>query len=58
MNVTYEHYPELHQLIERLRPEQAEEVRNHVLRLVEPQRGGLLGTVDGPDDDLGTWRTA
>jgi hypothetical protein len=55
MSVAYEHYPELHELIERLRPEQADEVRDHVMRLVEPARGGLrvLGIFDGPDEDLG-----
>ncbi|MFC6082292.1 hypothetical protein [Sphaerisporangium aureirubrum] len=55
MSVAYEHYPELHGLIERLRPEQAEEVRAHVLRLVEPPRSGLrvLRVFDGPAESLG-----
>jgi hypothetical protein len=34
MSVAHDHYPELHDLIERLRPEQAEELRRHALRLV------------------------
>jgi hypothetical protein len=57
MSVAYDHYPELHDLIERLRPEQASEVRAHVLRLVQ---GGqtttglrVLGVFDGPEEDLG-----
>lgn len=58
MSVAYDHYPELHGLIDRLRPEQAAEVRAHVLRLVrddEASEGGLrvLGVFDGPEEDLG-----
>ncbi|KJY36818.1 hypothetical protein [Streptomyces sp. NRRL S-495] len=34
MSVAHDHYPELHDLIDRLDPEQAEEVRRHALRLV------------------------
>jgi hypothetical protein len=34
MSVGYDHYPELHALIERLQPEQADELRRHALRLV------------------------
>ncbi|MBT2397616.1 hypothetical protein [Streptomyces sp. ISL-100] len=34
MSVASDHYPELHRLIDRLRPEQAEAVRSVVLQLV------------------------
>lgn len=34
MSVAYDHYPELHALIEQLSPKQAEELRRHALRLV------------------------
>ncbi|MFB7670051.1 hypothetical protein ACFC26_01415 [Kitasatospora purpeofusca] len=34
MSVAHDHYPELHDLIDRLDPEQAEEVRRHALRPV------------------------
>jgi hypothetical protein len=58
MSVAFDHYPELHGLIDRLRPEQAAEVREHVLRLVgadEEAEGGLrvLGVFDGPEEELG-----
>jgi hypothetical protein len=56
MTVTYDHYPELHSLIERLRPEHIDEVRAHILRLV---RGGgtpgglrVLAVFDGPEGNL------
>lgn len=57
MSVANAHYPELHELVERLRPDQAQEVRAHLLRLVEggdvPGRLRVLGVFDGPDSDLG-----
>jgi hypothetical protein len=56
MSVAYDHYPELHGLIERLSPDQASEVRTHVLRLVQTDNSqGLrvLAVFDGPDEDLG-----
>ncbi|MFC0600546.1 hypothetical protein [Streptomyces palmae] len=34
MSVAHDHYPELHRLIDRLRPAQAEAVRSVVLQLV------------------------
>lgn len=48
-------YSELHQLIERLEPEQAEELREHALRLVTttPGRFRVLRAFDGPETDLG-----
>lgn len=54
MTAAYDHYPELHDLVEQLRPEQAGEVRAHLLRLVRPDGSGLrvLGVFDGPDDGL------
>lgn len=47
-------YSELHELIERLEPEQAEELRRHALRLVRPtsSRFRTLRTFDGPATDL------
>jgi hypothetical protein len=54
VSVADERYPDLHRLIERLEPDQAEQVRKHVLRLVTPPRGlRILGIFDGPADDLG-----
>ena len=57
MSVAHDHYPELHDLIERLSPEQASEVRAHVLRLVrnDDSASGLrvLDVFDGPPEDLG-----
>ncbi|MFD0365011.1 hypothetical protein ACFQZZ_26540 [Nocardia sp. GCM10030253] len=48
-------YSELHALIEQLDPSQADEVRQHVLRLVRPKSGrfSVLRTFDGPPTDLG-----
>ena len=49
-----ERYPELHRLIERLEPQQVEEVREQLLRLVTPPKGlRVLGIFDGPEEDLG-----
>jgi hypothetical protein len=54
MSVAYDHYPELHDLIERLRPENADQARRALLRLVEdpaaPPTGRLarLPQFDGP----------
>jgi hypothetical protein len=56
MSVEYDPYPELHDLINRLRPEQADEVRAHVLQLVRAGEapGGLrvLAVFDGPQGNL------
>ncbi|SNY81158.1 hypothetical protein SAMN04244553_2741 [Nocardia amikacinitolerans] len=48
-------YSELHALIDQLNPSQADEVRRHVLRLVQPrsERFSVLRTFDGPSTDLG-----
>lgn len=48
-------YRDLHELIDHLEPEQADELRRHALRLVErkPSRFRLLRTFDGPTTDLG-----
>lgn len=48
-------YTDLHQLIDRLQPEQADELREHALRLVEPTGGRfrVLRSFDGPSTDLG-----
>jgi hypothetical protein len=49
-------YHDLHELIDRLEPEQAEELREHALRLVTPQqdRFKVLRAFDGPETDLGS----
>ncbi|MBH0775919.1 hypothetical protein [Nocardia bovistercoris] len=54
MTAAYD-YSELHKLVDRLRPEQADELREHALRLI---RGGggrfrVLRPLDGPATDLG-----
>ncbi|MFB8236013.1 hypothetical protein ACFC58_05620 [Kitasatospora purpeofusca] len=60
MSVARDHYPELHDLIDRLDPEQAEEVRRHALRLVGegevPPRHRLsfTGTGVSANPDLGS----
>jgi hypothetical protein len=48
-------YSDLHELIDRLEPAQAEELRVHVLRLIKPVRGRfkVLRTFDGPETNLG-----
>jgi hypothetical protein len=48
-------YTDLHELIDRLEPDQAEELRKHALRLVTPahSRFKVLRAFDGPDTDLG-----
>lgn len=48
-------YGDLHELIDRLEPGQAEELRQHALRLVEPARGRfrVLRAFSGPATDLG-----
>jgi len=48
-------YSDLHQLIDRLEPEQADELREHALRLVRPTGGRfrVLRSFDGPSTDLG-----
>ncbi|WP_328957306.1 hypothetical protein [Kitasatospora purpeofusca] len=60
MSVAHDHYPELHDLTDRLDPEQAEEVRRHALRLVGegevPPRHRLsfTGTGVSANPDLGS----
>ncbi|MFD8155928.1 hypothetical protein [Streptomyces malaysiensis] len=49
-------YSDLYDIIERLEPEQVEELRRHALRLVKtppPSRFRVLRSFDGPADDLG-----
>jgi hypothetical protein len=48
-------YSDLHQLIDSLKPDQADELRQHALRLVGPPGGRfkVLRTFDGPATDLG-----
>lgn len=48
-------YNDLHELIDRLEPEQAEELREHALRLVQPAstRFKVLRAFSGPRTDLG-----
>ncbi|KUL48945.1 hypothetical protein ADL28_27560 [Streptomyces violaceusniger] len=49
-------YSDLHDIIERLEPEQVEKLRCHALRLVKtppPSRFRVLRSFDGPSDDLG-----
>lgn len=54
MSVAYGHYPELHALVDRLRPETADEARRTLLRLVQgdgrPARLHALPVFDGPED--------
>ncbi|ASU82243.1 hypothetical protein CDO52_05085 [Nocardiopsis gilva YIM 90087] len=47
-------YRELHELIDHLEPEQAEELRCHALRLVKSPRSRfrVLRSFDGPEMDL------
>jgi hypothetical protein len=49
-------YNDLHKLIDRLQPDQAEELREHALRLVRPAgaRFKVLRSFYGPQTDLGT----
>lgn len=48
-------YSDLHQLIDRLNPDQVDELREHALRLIAPPAGRfkVLRTFDGPAVDLG-----
>lgn len=48
-------YSDLHELIDRLEPEQADELRQHALRLVSRARGRfrVLQAFSGPATDLG-----
>lgn len=49
-------YDDLHEMIDRLAPEQAEELRRHALRLVNtspPSRFRVLRSFDGPATPLG-----
>ncbi len=52
MSVAYSHYPELHALVDRLRPERADEARRTLLRLVHDDGPRLraLPVFDGPED--------
>ncbi|MET8654126.1 hypothetical protein [Nocardia aurea] len=53
MSVAYDHYPELHRLVEQLQPEAAPAARAALLRLVRGEvsdRLAALPTFDGPDD--------
>ncbi|MFG2329355.1 hypothetical protein ACGFMM_06995 [Streptomyces sp. NPDC048604] len=50
MSVAHDHYPELHRLIDRLRPEQAEAVRSVVLQLVVDNTDSTDGMRDGDMD--------
>ncbi|WP_188828825.1 hypothetical protein [Nocardia camponoti] len=53
MTAAYDHYPELHRLVEQLRPESAPAARAALLRLVkEPSTDRLaaLPMFDGPED--------
>lgn len=34
MSVAYDHYPDLHRLVDRLEPDQADKLRRYALRLV------------------------
>ncbi|MBM9504546.1 hypothetical protein [Actinacidiphila acididurans] len=54
MSAAYD-YGELHELIDHLEPEQAEEVRQYALRLVHsvPSRFRVLRSFDGPATNLG-----
>lgn len=45
-------YSDLHELIDRLEPEQAEELREHALRLMGA-RFRILKSFNGPSADLG-----
>jgi hypothetical protein len=48
-------YSDLHELIDRLEPDQAEELREHALRLAKPagSRFKILRAFSGPRFDLG-----
>jgi hypothetical protein len=48
-------YSDLHELIDCLEPDQAEELRKHALRLVKRAGGRfkVLRSFDGPQTDLG-----
>jgi len=48
-------YSDLHELIDRLEPDQAEELREHALRLAKPagSRFKILRAFSGPRMDLG-----
>jgi hypothetical protein len=54
VNLAYDHYPELNAPVDRLRPDQADEARRSLLRLVEddapPVRLWMLPLFDGPAD--------
>lgn len=56
MSVAYDHYPELHDLVERLRPEKADQARRALLRLVDDPQAAPVGRLarlpqfDGPAD--------
>lgn len=55
MSTAHDHYPELHELVDRLSPEQAAEARRELLRLVvgadqSRSRLSALPLFDGPED--------
>jgi hypothetical protein len=54
MGLGYDHYPELHALVDRLRPEKTDEARWTLLRLVQDDapsaRLSALPVFDGPED--------
>ncbi|WP_029901911.1 hypothetical protein [Nocardia brasiliensis] len=53
MSVAYDHYPELHRLVEQLRPDAAPAAREALLRLVSggaSDRLAALPSFDGPED--------
>ncbi len=55
VTAAHDDYSDLHELIDRLEPEQAEELREHALRLVSPAGGRfkVLRSFSGPRTDLG-----
>jgi hypothetical protein len=56
MTAAHDDYSDLHEIIDRLAPDQAEVIRRHALRLVNsppPSRFRVLRTFDGPSTDLG-----
>jgi len=48
-------YSDLHELIDSLEPDQAEELRKHALKLAKPTRGRfkVLRVFSGPSTELG-----
>ncbi|AJE85191.1 MULTISPECIES: hypothetical protein [Streptomyces] len=48
MSIAHDHYPELHRLIDQLRPDQAEAVRSVVLHLVVDNTGITENAAEEP----------